>query len=198
MAARTPTHFVSDCCHGERCAICGAPATHKIGEELQFDDPDTTPQNLTAYVCCAHFRLLFGSAAPCCAQLPVAVGDALTWRDQPPAAEVALAPASEEYFWARGGNFNRPVMVRVICGVRFVPHAEPRRARPELNFTFMAENYPSHIWFSELGRWPGLSNLQWAGPVARPGNAPLASCLVPVPYLQWTGPVANTEHRTAH
>lgn len=59
------THFVSAACAGECCALCGEPATHKVGEELLPDDPQPARHNLTAYVCCAHFRMLFGPAAPC-------------------------------------------------------------------------------------------------------------------------------------
>lgn len=58
-------HHVSLSCEGERCAICGKPATHKVGEEIMWDDPTPARHNLTAYVCCHHFRLLFGDAVPC-------------------------------------------------------------------------------------------------------------------------------------
>lgn len=58
-------HFVSASCEGERCALCGKPATHKVGEELQWDDPMPNRHNLTAYVCCAHFRAILGPAVPC-------------------------------------------------------------------------------------------------------------------------------------
>lgn len=79
-------HFVSKTCAGAWCA-CGRPATHKIGEESYPDHPASHPDpivnaaelavlrsmpaelqdghNLTAYVCCEHFRKLMGSAAPC-------------------------------------------------------------------------------------------------------------------------------------
>lgn len=59
-------HFVSASCRGERCR-CGRDATHKIGEELAYDDPRTLypAHNLTAYVCCECFHQLMGPAAPC-------------------------------------------------------------------------------------------------------------------------------------
>lgn len=68
-------HFVSDTCDGETCCLCGAPATHKIGEEIASDDPTAWHEvlghtlqvrhNFTAYVCCMHFRALFGAVVPC-------------------------------------------------------------------------------------------------------------------------------------
>ena len=58
-------HFVSGSCGGESCSMCGAQATHKVGEEIQWDDPQQLRHNFTAYVCCDHFRAIFGSAVPC-------------------------------------------------------------------------------------------------------------------------------------
>ena len=54
------THFVSASCRGERCNICDAPATHKVGEEIFEDDPHPPRHSLTAYVCCQHFRMIMG------------------------------------------------------------------------------------------------------------------------------------------
>ena len=47
-------HFVSATCGGETCR-CGQPATHKVGEEIAFDEPVKQRHNLTAYVCCMCF-----------------------------------------------------------------------------------------------------------------------------------------------
>lgn len=58
-------HFVSGCCAGERCSMCGEPATHKVSEEIQGDAPMPGRHPLSAYVCCGHFHMLFGKAAPC-------------------------------------------------------------------------------------------------------------------------------------
>ena len=58
-------HWVSASCGGESCTMCGEPATHKVGEEIQWDDPNKMRHNFTAYVCCNHFWKLFGSAVPC-------------------------------------------------------------------------------------------------------------------------------------
>ena len=91
----------------------------------------------------------------------------LVWRNAPPSV-ADLQGRSEEYFWARGGNFNRPIMVRANNGVFSVKAQGVRQYRPELNFTFYVENYPSTIWAHELGQWPGLAHLLWAGPVPRP------------------------------
>ena len=53
-------HFVSQSCKGVSCRICGAPATHKVGEEIMHDDPMPSRHNFTAYVCCQHFVDIFG------------------------------------------------------------------------------------------------------------------------------------------
>lgn len=58
-------HFVSESCKGEKCRMCGAPATHKVGEEIPHDDHNPRRHNLTAYVCCEHFRSIMGSAVSC-------------------------------------------------------------------------------------------------------------------------------------
>lgn len=67
MSKENGGHHVSASCGGERCSVCGAPATHKVGEEIQWDAPeqDQFRHNYTAYVCCEHFRMIFGSAVPC-------------------------------------------------------------------------------------------------------------------------------------
>lgn len=64
-------HFVSGSCKGEKCRICGIPATHKVGEEIQHDDPNPERHNLTAYLCCTHYRLVVGPAAPCASPEPL-------------------------------------------------------------------------------------------------------------------------------
>lgn len=58
-------HFVSKCCKGEKCNMCGSPATHKVGEEVFDDDPRNPGHNLTAYVCCKHFKKIMGPAVKC-------------------------------------------------------------------------------------------------------------------------------------
>jgi hypothetical protein len=64
-------HYVSKSCAGERCGPClrnngeRVPATHKVGEEIPFDDPLPMRHNLTQYVCCMHFTRIMGPAAPC-------------------------------------------------------------------------------------------------------------------------------------
>lgn len=63
-------HFVSGTCNGESCSICGAPATHKVGEEIPYNEPKSEfagyefgRHNFTAYVCCEHFGMIFGRVA---------------------------------------------------------------------------------------------------------------------------------------
>lgn len=70
------SHSVELSCGGERCSVCGFPATHKLGEETS----DRSRHNLTAYVCCAHFIEVVGQAAPC------AEGRCLTEAAAPPSA----------------------------------------------------------------------------------------------------------------
>jgi len=56
-------HPVSGTCKGEICRICGQPATHKVGEEIPYDDPFPVRHNFTAYVCCEDFSVIFGAWA---------------------------------------------------------------------------------------------------------------------------------------
>lgn len=63
-------HFVSASCEGESCSVCHkngerVPATHKLGEEIAHDDPFQMRHNLTAYVCCVHFKQVLGPATGC-------------------------------------------------------------------------------------------------------------------------------------
>lgn len=53
-------HWTSGSCRQETCSVCGEDATHKIGEEIQWDDPNQNRHNLTTYVCCRHFCDIFG------------------------------------------------------------------------------------------------------------------------------------------
>lgn len=57
-------HIFSETYVGEVCR-CGAPATHKVGEEIPYDYPEQlrVRHNLTAYVCCAHFSDVMGPLA---------------------------------------------------------------------------------------------------------------------------------------
>lgn len=91
----------------------------------------------------------------------------VTWSNQVPGPQ-DLAGNSEEYFWVRGGHFNRPVLVRVNNGVTSEKTEGLRAYRPEANFSFFTEGYPDYIWASALHTWPGLTGLEWAGPVPRP------------------------------
>ena len=92
-------HFISASCGGEICMMCwheghnGVPATHKVGEELPSDAPVprhikeaaeqlgwsdkdcrvralNSRHNLTAYICCKHFGMIFGQLAKEMCALP--------------------------------------------------------------------------------------------------------------------------------
>lgn len=91
---------------------------------------------------------------------------ALVWRKLPP-IPADLNGRSEEYFWIRGGDFNRPLIVRANNGVNSEVIDGQRVFRAEVNFQFFADGYPETIWSSELRNWPWLLELEWAGPVER-------------------------------
>jgi hypothetical protein len=68
------SHFVSPTTEGEYCALCKGlvRATHKVGEEIPFDDPSKLCRhNFTTYVCCTHFTQLFGQRVYCDGTIPV-------------------------------------------------------------------------------------------------------------------------------
>ena len=52
--------FVSGCCIGEKCSVCGKDATNKLAEVIFDDDPNPIRHELTAYVCKEHFRMIVG------------------------------------------------------------------------------------------------------------------------------------------
>lgn len=54
------THPVMPECRGEKCRICGGQAHHKVGEEMSDGEPYPFRHNLTAYLCCWHFRQVMG------------------------------------------------------------------------------------------------------------------------------------------
>jgi hypothetical protein len=58
-----PAIFISGCCEGERCSMCGDAAAHKVAEEIQYDDPNPIRHGLTAYVCHDCFTEIMGAAA---------------------------------------------------------------------------------------------------------------------------------------
>lgn len=128
------THFVSASCEGNLCSVCKAPARHKLGEEIQADEPcpvcscrwklvsviyhgdggeqikhhKRTPEqscdhvyhdvigtprhNLTAYVCCAHYVMIVGTAGGC---PPGDVMKAGIWREAAATNRILKAENSE-------------------------------------------------------------------------------------------------------
>ena len=54
------SNFISKQCEGEKCSLCGEPATKKIAEVVFDDDPIRNRHELTAYVCESHFRMIMG------------------------------------------------------------------------------------------------------------------------------------------
>lgn len=55
--------YISGSCLGEECTVCGGKAAHKVGEEFADDDPRIETHNLTAYICCECFQIIFGPFA---------------------------------------------------------------------------------------------------------------------------------------
>lgn len=59
-------HWVSASCGGEECGMClrllglRVQATHKVEETIFHDDPNQMRHNYTQYVCCDHFKQVFG------------------------------------------------------------------------------------------------------------------------------------------
>lgn len=90
----------------------------------------------------------------------------LIWKLETP--EISdLGGHSEEYFWVRGWNFNRPTIVRANSGVNSKLVDGVREYKAEVNFMF-GEGYPQTIWASDLCDYHGRLPLEWAGPVPRP------------------------------
>jgi hypothetical protein len=50
--------FISKCCIGEKCSVCGNDATNKLEETIFYDDLNSMRHPLTAYVCKTHFQMI--------------------------------------------------------------------------------------------------------------------------------------------
>lgn len=86
----------------------------------------------------------------------------LTWSPHPPKPDDITE--SEEYYWIRGGNYNRPVVVRVNKGSRKIGG----EFFADLTVMFFSRHLPDYMWMDEVSQWHSLKNLEWAGPVPRP------------------------------
>jgi len=51
-------NWVSGSCQGEKCTVCGKPATKKIAEVIMPDDPNKIRHELVGYVCTHHFDMV--------------------------------------------------------------------------------------------------------------------------------------------
>jgi hypothetical protein len=54
------TPWRSECCEGETCGLCAAPAAAKVEEVIFADDPVPNRHPLTSYICGRCFRNLMG------------------------------------------------------------------------------------------------------------------------------------------
>jgi len=70
---------------------------------------------------------------------------------------------SEEYYWMRGGELNRLVIVRCNNGVISSVDYGVRKFRAEVNFQVFAENWRSCIWRDDFPE-----GFEFYGPIARP------------------------------
>ena len=81
----------------------------------------------------------------------------MKWRREPP---TRTEVAGEAYFWFNGGNFNRPIIVKINCGSRLTADSETAKYEAELNSKF--SGHYDYIWKPD---WP---TGQWAGPIPQP------------------------------
>ena len=95
----------------------------------------------------------------------------MQWTTEVPTIKDLSSLGSEEYYWVKGGNFNRELIVQANKGVSSWVNEDGQRAYfSALNFNFFCEGmYEVTIWDYELkdGKYPFLYDLQWAGPVTR-------------------------------
>lgn len=92
----------------------------------------------------------------------------LHWRKEFPTQEECAS--GHEYFWVKCGHYNFEVVVSIFLGTKsqYLDYSHPKTVYyNELNYTFPGP-YPQNIWQSDLKIWPGLQDLEWAGPIERP------------------------------
>lgn len=60
-------HFISEASSRDKSCNCGSDATHKVGEHFSLDgaSSSTHSHEVTAYLCCKHFALLYAEATFC-------------------------------------------------------------------------------------------------------------------------------------
>lgn len=90
------------------------------------------------------------------------------WRQKPPTLQEVIDAGGSAHYWARGWNFNRPVMAEVTVSTRAVP----------------LENYVTVVTvggmsiyepassprFTNHEMLPGWEPLEWAGPILAPAT----------------------------
>src|SRR5574343_690348 len=70
---------------------------------------------------------------------------------------------SEAYYWVRGGNFNRDVVVRVWLTTRLSGETVINE-----NAYHFPGPFPALVRDNEIANYAGLANLEWAGPIQLP------------------------------
>lgn len=94
-------------------------------------------------------------------------GVVMRWSVEPPTI-ADLNGNSEEYYWMRGGNFNRPVIVRCNNGVTSKMENGVRKYWPEVNFQVFADGWSGHIWRPAMESIDDASPYEYYGPIAKP------------------------------
>jgi len=145
----------------EICNVCGMSRTHwEQGESSweMVDDIDAARAEIESF-------LIVDAEVSTNEQATMA----MEWRKSAPTVD-DLRGSPEEFFWVRGGNFNRMVMARANIGINSEKSEGRRRYFVDINFSFFAAGIPPCIWSQDLSNWPGFGSLEWAGPVHRPAT----------------------------
>lgn len=88
------------------------------------------------------------------------------WRTSPPGLDEVTAEGGVAHYWARGWNFNRPVIAKVAVSARANP--------PESFLTVISVGDVEVMEpttsprFTNLEMLPGWAPLEWAGPIPEP------------------------------
>lgn len=90
------------------------------------------------------------------------------WRPKPPTLEEVVAAGGVAHYWARGWNFNRPVIAEVSVSTR---------ADPLENFVTVISVGGKEVLepttsprFTNHEMLPGWAPLEWAGPIPQPAD----------------------------
>ncbi|MGP8288966.1 hypothetical protein ACT3OH_01700 [Vreelandella zhanjiangensis] len=90
------------------------------------------------------------------------------WRQKPPTLQEVIDAGGSAHYWARGWNFNRPVMAEVSVATRAAP---PENYVNVVTVGGQAIDEPATSpRFTNHEMLPGWAPLEWAGPIAKPSG----------------------------